>query len=269
MLKLHSFQLDRWFVPRSRAILLTLIAANLALFMLVAVDEQPLPVHTLALAQDPPADVAVDDASSADVAPDVFEPAPADQASMDATPFAAQAVDVDSADTVSGDAQATSEIPMLTTVAEADDKPIRECRIWGPAQTQDEFASLATRLEEQGGFPEIRQSQIQGAPDYMIYIANLGSLEKAKRTGQELMSVDIDSYVIDRSDDGPILSVGVFSREELATNLYNRLTGLGYDVVSQRLERNQTVFNLIAHVQVASDDYQTSVSACHSIAQGK
>lgn len=161
------------------------------------------------------------------------------------------------------------ELEVILNVADEDASTVRECRIWGPAQSVDEFAELMPWLEEQGGFPEIQEALVAGAPDYLTYITNLSSREHAKRTSQELKNVDIDSYVINRRDVGLILSVGAFSKPALAQAHFERLQGLGYEVILQKREHRQTVFNLEAHVPVESSDYGTSVSACTTIAQNK
>jgi hypothetical protein len=147
--------------------------------------------------------------------------------------------------------------------------PVRECRVWGPAQSAEELAELGDRLAAQGGFPEIRESYVQSEPDYMVYVSKLGSRERAKMTAGELKSLDIDSYLINRDDQGPILSVGVFSQKVRAERQRERLQTLGYDVVLEVLERNQTVFELTAHVLVESPEYATSTSPCPAIAQGR
>ena len=118
-------------------------------------------------------------------------------------------------------------------------------------------------------FPELRESLIQSDPDYLVYVAKLGSTEQANRTAQELKTLEIDSYLIRRDDVGPILSVGVFSQEARAERLQERLHKLGYEVVLEALERTQTVFELTGHVLIDSEDYSTSTANCASIAQGR
>jgi cell division septation protein DedD len=138
----------------------------------------------------------------------------------------------------------------------------RECRSWGPEKDPQAFASLVAELDLTGSFPEVQKQEIMGAPDFLVYVGELGSQDNAKRVSQVLKSQGIDSYIIDRENDYLILSVGVFSKESRANIQLERVSVLGYDVFIEQLERVQTVYNLMAHVNVDSDFYASSTSAC-------
>jgi len=159
--------------------------------------------------------------------------------------------------------QLLTEVPALQPVS----KPApRECRTWGPERDPTAFDTLRVVLAEHGGFPELLETQMQGAPDYLVYIGDLGSRANAKRVAAELATQSIDSYLM-RSEDGlPILSVGVFSRESLAQRQFAKVTGLGYAVAIEELERSQTIYNLSAHVAIDSELYGSSTSPCMAIA---
>ena len=165
------------------------------------------------------------------------------------------------------------EIQLLAEIAppaEAVPKPpVRECRIWGPEKSPDLFAELQANLDAIGGFPEIQETEVRAAPDYLVYVTGLGSRDNAKRAARELKALNIDSYAMTSESGAPILSVGLFSRENLAVKQEERVAKLGYEVVLETLERTQTVYNLVAHVRVDSDEYQSSTSACVAIAQSK
>ncbi len=144
---------------------------------------------------------------------------------------------------------------------------IKECRVWGPESDPDTFAPLQSELDQIGGFPEIIEMQVAGKPDYLVYVANLGSRDNAKRVASELRSQDIESYLINRDDGSRILSVGVFSRKRLADRQLQKVTDLGYAGQVDELPRAQTVYNLTAHVELDSQLYKTSTSACMAFAQ--
>ena len=143
----------------------------------------------------------------------------------------------------------------------------RECRLWGPQSDRNSFDELAAQLREEGGFPEIRETKLHTDPDYLVYVGELGSREQAKRVGSELATLEIESYLIKRDDGSLILSVGLFSREKLAQNQLDKVTGLGYSAFLEELERSQTVFQLTAHVKTDSESYKSSTSSCMAIAQ--
>lgn len=163
-----------------------------------------------------------------------------------------------------------SEIQLLAEVPEAlpVSKPVpKECRVWGPEQSPTAFDALLAQLDAQGGFPEVKKTEVQGAPDYLVYIGELGSTENAKRVAKELTSLKMESYLMTREDGSPILSVGLFSRQRLATKQLNRVTTLGYAGFLEELPRAQTVYNLTAHVEADTELYKSSTSPCMAIAQ--
>ncbi|XOV83439.1 MAG: SPOR domain-containing protein [bacterium] len=143
----------------------------------------------------------------------------------------------------------------------------KECRIWGPESDPLAFQNLQSQLSELGGFPEIVEMQVEGKPDYLVYVANLGSRDNARRVSAELMSQNIESYLINRDDGSRILSVGVFSRAQLAQRQLQRVSSLGYTGQIEELPRAQVVYNLTAHVPANSDLYKSSTSACMAFAQ--
>ena len=169
---------------------------------------------------------------------------------------------------IESEIQLLAEVPVELQVEKPIPKAIpKECRVWGPEQSPSAFDALLAELDALGGFPDVKKTEVQGAPDYLVYIDELGSTENAKRVAQELTSLEIESYLMVREDDAPILSVGLFSRQNLANKQLNRVTTLGYAGFIEELPRAQTVYNLTAHVKANSKLYKTSTSACMAIAQ--
>lgn len=145
-------------------------------------------------------------------------------------------------------------------------KPARECRIWGPEQSPEAFDELITQLQDSGSFPELQSLEVKAAPDYLVYVGELGSQDNAKRLAQELEALNIESYAISRQGQPLMLSVGVFSRKALAQKQKERIAELGYAVAIEELERAQTVYQLSAHVEEHSEAYKSSTSPCIAIA---
>lgn len=162
-----------------------------------------------------------------------------------------------------------AEIQLLTEVGEvpsAPPPPVRECRVWGPSEDPAGFDELRKRLVAAGAFPELRETRIDGAPDYLVVVENLGSQDAVRRATQELNGLGIETYVMNRND-GLAISVGLFSRLSGAEDQRSRTAELGYDVDIKTLSREKTVYELAGHVEVESADYKTSTRACAAIAQ--
>ncbi len=145
-------------------------------------------------------------------------------------------------------------------------EPVAECRFWGPEASEDAFAGLKSELEQMGGVPHIVKSEIEGTPDYLVSVVGLRSIEQAKQIAKELTALNIESYVLRREDAQPALSVGVFSRQDLAETQQQRVQKLGYQVSVDALIRTQTVYNLWAHVVADTELYRSSIAPCPTIA---
>jgi hypothetical protein len=155
----------------------------------------------------------------------------------------------------------------LLSAADRREASRRECRVWGPERSPEDFEDLVAQLRATGGAPEINEVTVDGPSDYLVYVGDLGSAAAAKRMSQELTGLEIESFVITRGN-APAISVGVFSRRNLAVAQRDKLRDLGYDAVMDVLVREQKVYNLVAHIAIDSDAYQSSVSTCAAIAEG-
>ena len=144
----------------------------------------------------------------------------------------------------------------------------RECRIWGPESSAGELQAIQASLHAAGGLPELRETQIDIPPDFLVKVGPVASRGEALKISEELKSLQIDNYILPSDDAQPAISVGVFSRKELASKLEKKLTQLGYPVEIEPLVRSQSVYHVAAHVEVSSDLYKSSTGACIEIAQG-
>jgi sporulation related protein len=232
LLQKVGFHLEHWLLPRSRIVLTGLVCANVCLaFALIAFQE----------------------------------PRPNDQSAL--LPLDNQLKLVEEA-VPTPQGEAIASVPDLSQTSTPSVKSsAKECRSWGPESDPLEFQGLQAQLSDLGGFPEIVEMQVQGKPDYLVYVANLGSRDNARRVSAELLSQNIESYLINRDDGSRILSVGVFSRAQLAQRQLKRVSDLGYAGQLEELPRAQVVYNLTAHVALDSDLYKTSTSACMAFAQ--
>ena len=232
-----GFQLGHWLLPRRHLVLAGLLCANVCLAFALIASQEPLPNDQLAhFPQE-------------------------NQLKLVQETLVAHSEALEGAES-QGSNQDSNTTPVVTRVPSA-----KECRLWGPESDPMEFQNLQRQLSELGGFPEIVKMQVDGEPDYLVYVADVGSRDNAKRVSAELLSQNIESYLINRDDGSRILSVGVFSRAPLAQRQLQRVSALGYAGQVEELPRAQVVYNLTAHVALDSDLYKTSTSACMTFAQ--
>jgi len=150
-------------------------------------------------------------------------------------------------------------VPTVTVATPAPSA--RECRVWGPRATADEFSEVERQLAEEGGFPEIRATEVRASPVYLVYIDVLDSRTQARRIAQELKTINIDNLWM-RRDSGVIVSVGVFSRRLLADRQLSRMQELGYEAKLEEMPRQQTVYKLYGYVKPDAPVYAESSTSC-------
>ena len=150
---------------------------------------------------------------------------------------------------------------MSTVTVVAPAPPARECRVWGPRATAGEFSEVERQLAEEGGFPEIRATEVRASPVYLVYIDVLDSRTQARRIAQELKTINIDNLWM-RRDSGVIVSVGVFSRRLLADRQLSRMQELGYEAKLEEMPRQQTVYKLYGYVKPDTPVYAESSTSC-------
>ena len=138
---------------------------------------------------------------------------------------------------------------------------VKECRVWGPQQDKTAFNDLSETLQATGGFPELVELEIEAPPSYMVFVDVREGSVQARQVMQELDAIQIDNYRIAR-DDGDIVSVGVFSKRDLAENQLQKVRDLGYSTELEAIERNQTVFTLHGYVESGSELFASSSHEC-------
>jgi hypothetical protein len=141
----------------------------------------------------------------------------------------------------------------------------QKCLAMGPFDELARVEALRDEVLAAGGSAEIVSEEIEGRPDYLVFIETTGSRAVARRIREELKGQEIDSHVIAGGDLENELSVGVFSREELARRQHERVVALGYEAVVEELTRRQTVYHLMAD-RAVSDPSVVGQAACHEIA---
>ncbi len=105
---------------------------------------------------------------------------------------------------------------------------ILDCVVLGPFSSAEEAAAAAARITAAGGQAAVEQEPT-AATKHMVYVEPASS-ERAAATLEALAARSIDAYVIPSGPRRNGISVGVFSKRELAEAQRERVAALGYDV---------------------------------------
>ena len=121
-------------------------------------------------------------------------------------------------------------------------EPARVCAAFGPFQTRQEAAALRERIASAGSEARVTEQAEVGEPDYHVYVAPAASRALAHRTWGELVRQGIDAFVIPRGERENGVSVGVFTRSNLAIAQRDRVAELGFPVAMRTVRRRHTVY---------------------------
>ena len=143
----------------------------------------------------------------------------------DASAVAAeQAPSADSAQPVAAAQPAEETAPAIAVPPQ-----ILDCVVLGPFSSAEEAAAAAARITAAGGQAAVEQEPT-AATKHMVYVAPASTERDAAATLDALAAHSIDAYVIPSGPRRNGISVGVFSKRELAEAQRERVAALGYDV---------------------------------------
>ena len=120
------------------------------------------------------------------------------------------------------------------------------CVALGPFETRDEANALGEKIVASGGETLVVEASEVGEPDYFVYVQPAASRALAHRTWRELVAQGIDAFVIPRGERANGVSVGVFSRRELAEAQHARVSELGFAVATRTVRRSHVAYLLHA-----------------------
>ena len=132
------------------------------------------------------------------------------------------------------------------------------CRMWGPYNDEMALSEVRQQIADVAENLEVRASQIQGSPDYLVYVDTQANIDTARRMQRELDSQNFEAYLMSGGAFANALSVGVFSQRARAENQREAVAGLGYEVAIEALPRSQKVYHLLAQVPA---DYVPDIKA--------
>lgn len=122
----------------------------------------------------------------------------------------------------------------------------RTCVALGPFETRDEAMAIGDGIVVAGGETRLVEESEVGEPDYFVYVEPASSRALAHRTWRELVAQGIDAFVIPRGERENGVSVGVFSRRELAEAQHARVSELGFSVATRTVHRSHVTYLLHA-----------------------
>ena len=122
----------------------------------------------------------------------------------------------------------------------------RSCIALGPFDTLEETTAVGERIASAGGETAVVEETEVGEPDYLVYVEPAASRALAHRTWRELVAQGIDAFVIPRGERENGVSVGVFSRRELAEAQHDRVSELGFPVGTRTVLRSHVRYRLRA-----------------------
>ncbi|MTI11875.1 SPOR domain-containing protein [Sansalvadorimonas verongulae] len=111
------------------------------------------------------------------------------------------------------------------------------CTQIGAFRARDTAAQVHQRLMAASIGSEIRQFKVPTAPDYWVYIPPLSNRSAALRKLKELQAHKVDSFIVTEGELTNGISLGLFTREDLAIQLRDRHLANGYNVKMKEMDR--------------------------------
>ena len=150
--------------------------------------------------------------------------APADRADEEAAamPDAEGAPSADPAQISTPDPQTPADAP-------APPSQVLDCVVLGPFASAEAAAAAAARITAAGGQAAVEQEPAS-ASTHLVYVEPASSEQAAVAILEALAAQSIDAYVIRDGARRNGVSVGVFSKRELAEAQRSRVAALGFEV---------------------------------------
>jgi hypothetical protein len=139
------------------------------------------------------------------------------------------------------------EPPKMPVMIKEPDR--RVCARLGPYPDEKGGGIAVRALREAGLQAAMAEVQEQKSVQYWVVLPAAESRRRALQTLRELQARKIDSYLITSGEMSNAISLGLFSREELARGVQQKIKEAGYPAEIRLKERFEKVF----WVQMAAD----------------
>jgi len=125
--------------------------------------------------------------------------------------------------------------------------PPRSCQALGPFDDRDAVERLKSEIESVGGAATIVEGETQAPSGFLVYVGPAESAKSARVIRDRLVERNIDCHIIATGELAHALSVGVFSREELAKRQSRRVEELGFTAHVTPLHRSAPTYHLLTN----------------------
>ena len=114
----------------------------------------------------------------------------------------------------------------------------RVCDMIGPFSEEVSARQIQNRLAARDIGVSLYQLTVPGEPDYWVHLGPMTSRKEAVATLRELQAEGIDSFLITEGELKNGISLGFFTRQELATRVQAQRLKQGYDAKIREVPRN-------------------------------
>jgi hypothetical protein len=136
-----------------------------------------------------------------------------------------------------------SSLQIVANSAAASVEPIVDqpvCWLVGPFKEVVSGRQAIGRAEALGHALRLTSLAVPGRPDYWVHLAPQVSRRTAIKLLRELQAKKIDSFLITKGELENGISLGFFTRQDLAEKVYRERVGQGYDAIIKEVPRTLT-----------------------------
>ncbi len=119
---------------------------------------------------------------------------------------------------------------------EENGKP--QCRWVGPFEASSLADGFVSRLAALDVSSKVNKRQISAGAGFWVYLEPLDNRKRVRQKLLDLQGRGIDCYIIPRGNLANGISLGMFSRLDLANNRILELRKMGYEAKTQKIERS-------------------------------
>ena len=148
--------------------------------------------------------------------------------------------------------------------AATSEPPVAVCHMIGPFKEKISAHQVRDRLRALDITVNTYQVNIPDKPDYWVYMGPLRSRKEALEMLRELQSKKIDSFLISDGDLANGISLGFFTKEQLAQGVLKQRRNQGYDAKLRAVPRfTQELWEVFADKEYAkfSDELWQKIKA--------
>lgn len=113
------------------------------------------------------------------------------------------------------------------------------CEIVGPFPNSLEASNFMERLSAIDITSTEHQLELSVGSNYWVYLAPATTRKEARRVLKDLQSRGVDSYVVPKGEYANAISLGMFTKKDLANGVVRKLVDKGFDPNLKVIDRTQ------------------------------